>query len=102
MWTVIVMNGRLFTLCKADNYTEIVAWGIEITDDHQTEAVTYRRDPQTGRHLFGQHNSVESARQRFSLMVPVDVVWEDGNGEIIEPPPPDGRDAAAAPAHPRS
>jgi hypothetical protein len=73
--------GRLFTLVTIDDDSKIFAWGIEIDTDvdgvRDTEAIIYRKDPATGQTLFGLHDSAESASDRWSSIVPVEVNWED-------------------------
>lgn len=69
------MYGRLFTLVTIDDEKKVFAWGLEIVTD-DLEAVIYRKDPDTGRTLFGVHDSAQAAADRWSSIVPVEVSWE--------------------------
>jgi hypothetical protein len=74
--------GRLFTLVTIDDDSKVFAWGIEIDTEDDVEAVIYRKDPATGRTLFGVHDSARAASDRWSSIVPVEVNWE---GESYRP-----------------
>ena len=71
------MYGRLFTLVTIDDDSKVFAWGIEIDTEDDVEAVIYRKDPATGRTLFGVHDSAQAASDRWSSIVPVEVSWEE-------------------------
>ena len=71
------MYGRLFTLVTIDDESKVFAWGLEIVTDDDLEAVIYRKDPDTGRTLFGVHDSAQAAAARWSGIVPVEVCWEE-------------------------
>lgn len=92
----------MFTLVSARDDTQIFAWGIEIIEETRTEAVIYRRDPQTNQAIFGVHPDAEAAKDRFSrLFAPMAVCWEEDYDELNEPSPPDDLVEAAGPAHPQ-
>ena len=92
------MYGRLFTLVTIDDDSKIFAWGIEIDSEvdgvRDTEAIIYRKDPATGRTLFGLHDSAEAAADRWSSIVPVEVNWE----ESYSPSPASASATSAMPA----
>ncbi|MGH3756535.1 hypothetical protein [Actinophytocola sp.] len=75
------MYGRLFTLTTIDDDSKVFAWGIEIVGDEDkpedSEAVIYRKDPETGRTLFGVHDSAQAACDRWSGIVPLEISWEE-------------------------
>ncbi len=75
------MHGQLFTLVTIDDDSKVFAWGIEIAtsgeDGDDREAVIYRKDPATGKTLFGLHDSAQAASDRWSSIVPVEVRWEE-------------------------
>ena len=71
------MDGRLFTVVSAEDDRNIFAWGMEIADEDRTEAITYRRNPITGKCLFGVYSSAENALRRYNKMAPMAIVWED-------------------------
>ena len=70
------MEANLFSLVDATDRNRIFAWGMEIVDEDRSDAVVYRRDPETGRTFIGQHSSAESALNRYSRRVPLALVWE--------------------------
>jgi hypothetical protein len=83
---VNVMESALFTLVAAEDESKIFAFGISITDKSQKEAVIYRRDPGSGQTMFGVHASAEAACLRYSMITPLEVVWQ-----TVDPPPEGGR-----------
>lgn len=70
------MEANLFSLVDATDRTRIFAWGMEILDDERSDAIVYRRDPETGRTFIGQHASAESALNRYGRRIPLALVWE--------------------------
>ncbi|WP_460392753.1 hypothetical protein [Actinophytocola sediminis] len=60
---------------SAENRDQIFAYGLDIDLPSGREVVTFRRD-HTGHSMFGVHQSVESARRRFSVVTPLELVWE--------------------------
>jgi hypothetical protein len=68
---------QLFCLTNADNSDEIFAYGIEISEDEIIEAVTYHRDPDTHRIVFGLHRSADSALARYGRMLPLALYFND-------------------------
>lgn len=71
------MHSELFTLVSAEDRSRVFAYGISITGDSGDEAVTYRREPDSGQTLFGVHSCAEAARTRYSMVTPLDLVWEN-------------------------
>lgn len=71
------MYGRLFTLVTIDDDSKVFAWGLEIETGDDLEAIIYRKDPDTGRTLFGVHDSAQAAADRWSSIVPVEISWEE-------------------------
>jgi hypothetical protein len=71
------MSAIPFALVSADDHDKIFAYGLDIDLDSGREVVTFRRDP-NGRSLFGVHQSPEWARDRFSIVTPLELVWECG------------------------
>jgi hypothetical protein len=95
------MDARMFTLVSESDARQIFAWGMEIIDGDQVEAVIYRRDPH-GRAMFGLHANADAARARFGRSVPLRVHWEDDFGdELSEQTPPDDLAEAAELVRPR-
>ncbi len=91
----------MFTLVSEKDDSQVFAWGMEIYDGDNVEAVIYRR-ARDRRAMFGVHASAEAAKNRFSLLyAPMVVNWEEDEDEISEPSPPDGPVGAAELAHPR-
>jgi hypothetical protein len=78
--------GRLFTLVTIDDDSNIFAWGIEIRSANDLEAVIYRKDPATGKTMFGLHDSAQAACDRWTSIVPLEIHWEDP--ETPSPTPP--------------
>jgi uncharacterized protein (UPF0548 family) len=74
MWEPIV-TATLFALVSAEDHTQIFAYGLDIDLPSGREVITYRRD-QAGHSMFGVHQSMEAARRRFSMITPLDLVWE--------------------------
>jgi cytochrome c-type biogenesis protein CcmE len=88
----VTVHAELFWLANAENETEVYAYGIEISNSGDLEAVTFRRDPSTGRFQFGTHDSAEAARTRFQRVLPLVLrydrdVYEDDEEELaaVEP-----------------
>lgn len=80
------MESALFALVSTEDESRIFAFGISIIDRSKTEAVTYRRDPSSGQTMFGVHASAEAACQRYSMITPLELVWQTAD----DPPPPEG------------
>ena len=70
------MESALFHLVSAEDHSKVFAFGISITGDTGAEAVVYRRDPGSGHTLFGVHDSAEAARNRYSMITPLELVWQ--------------------------
>ncbi len=70
------MEANLFSLVDATDHDRIFAWGMEIIDGETTDAIVYRRDPDTGRTFIGQHASAESALNRYGRRIPLALVWD--------------------------
>jgi hypothetical protein len=77
------MEATLFALVTDE--ATLFAFGMEIVDGDHTEAVVYRRDPETRKTMFGIHDSAERAKRHYSRMVPVDVLWapDDWENETV-------------------
>ncbi|MFD9733890.1 hypothetical protein [Umezawaea sp. NPDC059074] len=77
------MEATLFALVTDE--AELFAFGMEITNGDHTEAVVYRRDPDTRKTMFGVHDSAERAKRHYSRMVPVDILWapDDWENETV-------------------
>lgn len=71
------MTATAFALVSAENRQKIFAYGLDIDLPSGREVVTFRRDG-SGHSTFGIHSSAEAARARFSLVTPVELVWEAG------------------------
>lgn len=71
------MTATPFALVSAEDRNKIVAFGLDIDLPSGRDVVTFRRET-GGQSTFGVHRSVEAARVRFSLVTPVEVVWEPG------------------------
>jgi len=71
------MTATPFALVCAGDHRKIFAYGMDIDLPSGREVVTFRRDP-GGQCLFGVHQSVEGARRRFSVVTPLELVWETG------------------------
>jgi hypothetical protein len=74
--TVVTVEANLFSLVDATDRTRIFAWGMEILEDERTDAIVYRRDPDTGKTFIGHHTSAESALDRYGRRIPLALVWE--------------------------
>jgi hypothetical protein len=74
--TVVGVEANLFSLVDATDRNRIFAWGMEVLDGNRSDAVVYRRDPETGKTFIGQHSSAESALNRYGRRVPLALVWE--------------------------
>ncbi|MEU4442519.1 hypothetical protein AB0K14_01515 [Actinosynnema sp. NPDC050801] len=70
------MEANLFSLVDATDRNRIFAWGMEIIEDETTDAIVYRRDPDTGRTFIGRHASAESALKRYGRRIPLALAWE--------------------------
>jgi hypothetical protein len=91
----------MFSLVSETDARKIFAWGMQIVDGDEVEAVIYRRGPRGGA-MFGLHPDADAARKRFSRSIPLRVHWEDDFGdEVSEPTPPDDRAEAAGLVRPR-
>lgn len=69
------MAATPFALVCAEDHTQVFAYGLDIDLPSGREVITFRRD-HSGHGMFGIHESVESARQRFSGIVPLELVWD--------------------------
>jgi hypothetical protein len=69
------MTATPFALISTEDRSKIFAFGLDIDLPSGREVITFRRDP-TGRSMFGVHQSAESARQRFSIITPLELVWQ--------------------------
>ena len=80
------MESVPFTLVSSEDHSKVFAYGLEIrTGTKVDEAVTYRRDPQSGHTMFGVHTSAEAARGRFSMITPLDLVRPAQPDGVAEP-----------------
>lgn len=76
------MDAKLFALIDAETHDQIFAWGMEVSyeksDQEETTrtAVVYHHDPRTGQGAVGRHSSAVSARDTWSLVVPLDLTWD--------------------------
>jgi hypothetical protein len=64
-----------FALVCAEDRTKIFAYGLDIDLPSGRDVITFRRESD-GRNMFAVHQSVEAARQRFSVITPLELVWE--------------------------
>lgn len=71
------MTATPFALVSTEDRNKVLVYGLDIDLPSGHEVITFRRDP-TGHTMFGVHQSVESARRRFSVLTPVELVWETG------------------------
>ncbi|OLF11142.1 hypothetical protein BLA60_14235 [Actinophytocola xinjiangensis] len=69
------MTATPFALVSTEDPDKVFAYGLDIDLPSGRNVVTFRREP-TGQKLFATHESVESARRRFSVITPLDLVWE--------------------------
>ncbi|GAB3446038.1 hypothetical protein [Actinophytocola sediminis] len=69
------MTATPFALVSAADHDQVFAYGLDIDLPSGRDVVTFRRGPD-GRTMFGVHKSVETARQRFSIVTPLELVWE--------------------------
>jgi hypothetical protein len=69
------MTATPFALVSAVDRDKIYAYGLDIDLASGREVVTFRREVD-GRKVFAVHRSVESARRRFSVVTPLELVWE--------------------------
>lgn len=69
------MTATPFSLVSAEDHDKVFAFGLDIELPSGREVITFRREAD-GRTAFGIHESPEAARQRFSRLVPLDLVWE--------------------------
>lgn len=63
---------RLFMLVNPANSAQIFAVGVHMGD----EAVTFRRDPDSGPQ-FATHGSAQGAHRFYSRVTELDLIWED-------------------------
>lgn len=70
------MEANLFSLVDPTDRSRIFAWGMEILEEERTEAVVYRRDPDTDRTFIGRHTSAESALKRYGKLLPLALAWD--------------------------
>lgn len=70
------VEANLFSLVDPTDHNRVFAWGMEIIEEETTNAIVYRRDPDTGKTLIGQHSSAESALSRYGRRVPLALVWD--------------------------
>lgn len=71
------MAATPFSLVSSEDHSRIFAYGLDIDLPSGREVITFRRDS-NGQGMFGVHRSVESARDRFSIITPLELVWEPG------------------------
>lgn len=71
------MYAELFWLANPENEAEIYAYGIEISEGDDVEAVTFRRDPLSGQVQYGSHDSAKSALRLFGRLGPLTLCWAD-------------------------
>ncbi|GAB3438871.1 hypothetical protein [Actinophytocola sediminis] len=69
------MTAIAFALVSSENQDKIFAYGLEIDLPTGRDVITFRREAD-GQTMFGMHQSVESARQRYSAVTPLELVWE--------------------------
>ncbi|MGH3761184.1 hypothetical protein [Actinophytocola sp.] len=76
------MHATLFSLVVSDNPDLVAAWGMEITyteepdeTDPQQKAILYIGAP-NGEGSIATHTSAEAARDRWSMKVPLSLVWD--------------------------
>ncbi|MBP2340062.1 hypothetical protein [Saccharothrix coeruleofusca] len=66
----------MFSLVSASDPSKVFAYGMEIAQETRTDAIVYRRDPDTGRTMVGQHSTAEDALKRYGKRVPLVLRWE--------------------------
>lgn len=71
------MTAVPFSLVSTEDRSRVFAYGLDIDLPSGREVITFRRGSD-GRAMFGVHQSVESARRRFSVVTSLDLVWEPG------------------------
>lgn len=71
------MTATSFALVSVEDRGKVFAYGMEIDLPAGREVVTFRRES-GGQCLFGVHESAEGARRRFSVVTPLELVWESG------------------------
>lgn len=69
------MTATPFALVSAGDQNQIFAYGLDIDLPSGRSVITFRRESD-GQQVFGTHRSAESARQRFSMVTPLELVWE--------------------------
>lgn len=69
------MTATPFALVSVEDRGKIFAYGLDIDLPSGRDVITFRRDSD-GRSMFAVHQSVETARRRFSVVTPVELVWE--------------------------
>jgi hypothetical protein len=72
---VLLVTATPFALVSAEDDNKVFAYGLDIEMPSGREVITFRRDS-SGHSMFGVHQSVEAARQRFSTITPLELVWE--------------------------
>ncbi|WP_162470764.1 hypothetical protein [Saccharothrix deserti] len=80
------MEANLFSLVDQTDRNRIFAWGMEVIEEETTNAITYRRDPDTGKTFIGQHASAESALNRYGRRVPLALVWDYEDRDFEDQP----------------
>ncbi|WP_460406063.1 hypothetical protein [Actinophytocola sediminis] len=66
-----------FALVSAQDRRLIFAFGMDIDLPSGREVITFRREA-SGKSTFGVYGSAEAARRRFSMITPLELVWEPG------------------------
>ncbi|OLF12726.1 hypothetical protein BLA60_05460 [Actinophytocola xinjiangensis] len=66
-----------FALVNPDDQRMVFAYGMDIELPSGREAVTFRREA-SGQPMIGVHGSAEAAHRRFSMVTPLDLIWEPG------------------------
>jgi len=66
-----------FALVNPDDRRMIFAFGMDIDLPSGREAITFRREA-SGHSTFGVHGSAEAAHRRFSMITPLELLWEPG------------------------
>jgi hypothetical protein len=69
------MTATPFALVSSEDRTEVFAYGLDIDLESGRDVITFRREAD-GRTLFTVHGSVEEAWRRFSVVTPLELVWE--------------------------
>ena len=69
------MNAIPFALVSVEDRSKIVAYGLDIDLPSGRDVVTFRREA-GGQHTVSVHQSVERACDRYSVLTPLELVWE--------------------------